>query len=383
MKRLLLICWVALSLWSCERDRWDPKKDGYDRTTLIYLASDSNLSGYADEKIEAIAQGYTFNKRRSVLIYNDGMRVPELWELKADGSRELIENYDEQQSSASGETLRHVIQRAKTLRPAKAYGLVVFSHAKGWLPKGAFENPTNYPLPGRSSRTIIIDQRNEMEINDFAAAIPDGMFDFIVLEACHTAGIEMLWPLRNKADRIFGSSAELLVCGFTPVYEHSFDLLAKGDIRGFAREAWEEMRTNVHDYANSGTLSLVETAALEPLAAFIKANCHLERAPQINVAMLQRFGRTVSNQQARYLFFDFEQYYGTLLDTDAERAQLAALVAAAVPFREATDGFFIGYSGYDSFMISSHSGMTTYAPQIAYLDLNGSWQASQWGQRIR
>ena len=47
-----------------------------------------------------------------------------------------------------------------------------------------------------------------MEITDFAMALPDHLFEFIIFEACNMAGIEVAYELRNKAAYIMASSAQ-------------------------------------------------------------------------------------------------------------------------------------------------------------------------------
>ena len=69
--------------------------------------------------------------------------------------------YD-QENSASPQVLKRVINDVTRLYPAKSYGLIVFSHGSGWLPPHTLVN---------GSRSIIIDNDNEMEITDFAMAL--------------------------------------------------------------------------------------------------------------------------------------------------------------------------------------------------------------------
>lgn len=97
--------------------------------------------------------------------------------------------------------LKRVINDVTRLYPAKSYGLIVFSHGSGWLPPHTLVN---------GSRSIIIDNDNEMEITDFAMALPDHLFEFIIFEACNMAGIEVAYELRNKAAYIMASSAPVV-----------------------------------------------------------------------------------------------------------------------------------------------------------------------------
>ncbi len=64
-----------------------------------------------------------------------------------------------------------------------------------------------------------------MEISDFAAALGDCHFDFIVFEACFMAGVEVAWELREKTDYVVASAAEILSPGFTDIYGELRDCL--------------------------------------------------------------------------------------------------------------------------------------------------------------
>ena len=49
-----------------------------------------------------------------------------------------------------------------------------------------------------------------MEITDFAMALADHLFEFIIFEACYIAGIEVAYELRNKAPYIMSSDAPVV-----------------------------------------------------------------------------------------------------------------------------------------------------------------------------
>lgn len=79
---------------------------------------------------------------------------------RAGGSKRL-KQYPEQ-NSASPKVFRQVLEEIIGNYPAASYGLIVLSHASGWLPSGTLASP----------RTIINDGEKDMELWDFAEAIP-------------------------------------------------------------------------------------------------------------------------------------------------------------------------------------------------------------------
>ena len=184
---------AVLLCGSCINEEYaGPDPDLPTRTIIVYLGGDNNLSEETGRKIEALRQGWTYTGNKC-LIYQDSRDGARLLRLRG-GCRttptpyvETVREYGAE-NSASAETFARVLREVAAEYPADSYGLIFFSHASGWLPAGALQNPAP------RSRSVGVDDgdagRAEMDIAEFAAAIPGGMFDFIVFETCLTAGVE-------------------------------------------------------------------------------------------------------------------------------------------------------------------------------------------------
>lgn len=229
---------------------------------------------------------------------------------------------------------------------------------------------------GVSSRSIIIDGTDEMTLTAFANAIPYGVFDYIALEACHMAGIEVAYALRDKTPVILASSAEIVHPGFEPIYPEATAELMGGNLVAFAMSAFSQTIS----YADtspirSATYSVIHTERLDALAAFIKLNCDF--STEIGADNVQHFDRN-----SYHLFFDFEDYYGRLLPDEAKRAELAQLVAACVDWKAATPEFLTQQNSRNGFIIDKHSGFTTYITQTAFAGLNAAYAQTAWCKAI-
>lgn len=337
---------------SCVSD--DDTPVAVEHVLLVYLAGDNNLSNEAGEKLSAIAKGFDGASCRRVLIYVDSQdETPSLIELS--GSKQnIIEHYDTE-NSADAQVFRRVIAKAKSLYPEARFNLLIFSHASGWLPEGTYASP----------RSILMDGNDEMELSDFAAAIPDHSFESIVFEACHMAGIEVFFELKDKAQYIAASSAEIVSPGFTPLYSTAIiNELVKGNTETFLKAAFEHF--------DWGTLSLINTSALEDLASFVKSNCDFDKEIQIND--IQYFDRG-----NRKLFCDFEDYYSRLLATEEQKEELNNLISNCVIWKAATPTFMEGYNG---FAIHQHSGLTGYIPQERYPFQNEAYKRLNWYKAV-
>lgn len=112
----------------------------------------------------------------------------------------------------------------------------------------------------------------EMELEEFASAIADGSLDFIVFEACLMAGAEVAYALRDKAECMLASSAEILSPGFTLVYGSALKYLLDASapapecLAAFGSAYMGHVATQTGVY-RSATLSVVDLHEMEPLAA--------------------------------------------------------------------------------------------------------------------
>lgn len=365
--KIVLITFLGIFFLSCEKD-----DDNYDIPTstkhviLAYLGGDNNLSSETYQKIETIRQGWQGGSDKKLLIYTDPAdALPSLIEIVNENGQNIkrvIYNYEEE-NSASKAVFSRVIGEVTSLYPSPSYGLIVFSHASGWLPEGTLTSP----------RSIIMDKKQEMELSDFAESIPDNTFDYIIFEACFMTGIEVAYELKEKANYILASSAEIVSPGFTHIYPQSINHLtgSLSGLQSFGENAFAWF-DNKSGYMRSATFSIIKTSQLDPLANWIKSNC--DQTKEIDITAIQHFDR-----YSYRLFFDFEDYYSSLVETDIQRKELTSLLSNCIVWKDATPSFMKDYNGFD---IKKHSGLTTYIPQEKYSFLNKEYQKLKWYKSI-
>ena len=361
---LLTGLFIVMFLASC-RDDYDLPSPAPERILIAYFGGDNNLSSETHHKTEALRQGWTAenNDRYRLFIYRDAaMAAPMLLEIKNRKGQAVVDTVEiyGEENSASAEVFARTVSEIHRKYPAKSYGLLFFSHASGWLPQGALTNP--------ALRSVGMDKNHEMELADFARAIPDKTFEYIVFEACFMAGVEIACELRNKTDYILASSAEILSPGFTEIYPASLGFLLSGNLTAFAGQAFEYFNRQTGEM-KSATFSIIKTDGVQTLAEFVAEHCRLDT--QLDVRMLQHFDRF----QSYRLFFDFEHYYSRLLDSEERHKTLQILVDKCVVWKKATPSFLPGSSG---FMINRHSGMTCYIPQETFPALNLKYGETEW-----
>lgn len=373
MDRLLLLLLLVL-LVSCKGEEDEPVADSTtERTVLVWLAGDNNLSSEVPRKISALAQGYLAAKQPDtrLLIYADRRNdYPQLIEITGKGELKILATYPAH-NSASPETLNRMLTEMMATAPARSYGLILFSHATGWLPTGALEHPTDYFEAKSLSRSIFDDNGDQMSIQDFAKALPCA-FDYITFENCFTAGIEVAYELRNKADRILVSSAEILSPGFEEIYFSSLGLLMQpdADLNSFAQKYFE-YRNAMSGNHRSATVSVINTYAVGALADLARSiESSTVPIPEEDLQFMQRF-----NRHNYTLFFDLAEYL-EMRAPDRE-TEISAAISNAVEYAANTATFMPG-SSYNGFHIDRHCGLTTYIPQSRFPELNEEYYKTEW-----
>lgn len=343
-------------------------------TLIIYMGGDNNLSAETFEKLAAIQSFARYSdllktEKINILIYQDSKEQPKLYKGRYGASdAELLATYS-RENSASSEVFQRVLQDCIRYAPAKSYGLIVFSHASGWLPEGTLNNPLGKAV----SRSVIVDGTSEMDIKDFARAIPNGTFEYIVFEACFMAGVEVAYELKDKTDYIVGSAAEMLSSGFTEIYSEILSDLCNTSTSTEDRLI-NMAKTYFAYYAaqngqrRSATISVIKTEKLDRLAQTFKIRIPIWN---VNIKDIQHFDRN-----AYHLFFDLADYVTQSYDAAASTHILSAIDEVVV-FKQATATFIPQYGG---FAIRQHCGLTTYIKQEKFTYLNQQYANLTWSR---
>lgn len=351
---------------SCEKDAATEPISNINHVLLVYMGGDNSLSEETYQKIEALKKAYQPNEKNRLLIYSDPSddtpRLIEIVKEKTLNVEKSIRVYPEE-NSANAIVFSSILREVKELYPTSSYGLLLFSHASGWLPYKTLLQP----------RSIVSDQQYEMDLIDFARALPNHSFDYIIFEACFMSGIEVAYELLDKTDYILASSAEILSPGFTNTYSENINYLfeSPANLSKFADKAFAYFN-NQSNSDRSATFSIISTNKLNNLADWIKLNCDFQKTTDLTT--IQHFDR-----YQYHLFFDFEDYYSQLLNTKEQKEELKHLIEECVIWKQSTPNFMIEYKG---FKIEKHSGLTTYIPQADFPYLNESYKKTKWGHKI-
>ena len=374
MKRFLILLAAALCLTACH----DPEKEARERqVVLVYFAANNSLSaeGISDYSwLKESWQPKEKDRERILLVYSHFRdQTPTLTRLCRDRRGQLVEevirDYPYETNSADPQTLATVLDDAAQAWPAARNGLILWSHASGFLPPGYYSNPKEQ-VPGASPLSFAEDMGQEMDLLDLRRVLSKRHYEFILFDCCLMANVEVAYELRNCADYLVFSPTEILSDGFP--YESIIQPI-------FEMGTEEAMRLACRSYMNlyyaqsgvyqSATISLVKTAALEALAAACRPifQNHRDRILTIDRSDIQPYFRF-----DKHWFYDIDDFTGRVA-TDAEYRAFISALDQAVIYKDATDAFL-------SITIKNYSGLSIYIPRPGYTVLNNYYKTLEWNR---
>ena len=295
VKSYLLVL-AAVLLTACNGIN-PPFKGTYDQVLIYYGMGFNNLSGNLKTNLDQlrtdVLPGLSYDKAIVAFSHNVALRGgyntpndPVLLRIYRgnDGKpvTDTLKVYEDMELSASGESLRRVLDDVRELFPARRYGLLVSSHGTGWLPPGYSYNSE---APRQMRRKALVQPAQPwpetkaignqyvgsssnvtwIPLEEFARAIPMHL-DYLILDTCLSGSVEVAYELKDVVDRLIVSPAEILTAGM--VYSTlSWDMFAgkDPDLRTYCQEYYDYYNSQDGSY-RSGTISLVDCTRLDALA---------------------------------------------------------------------------------------------------------------------
>ncbi|MBP1616173.1 MAG: cloSI [Bacteroidetes bacterium] len=205
LKLTYILCCVSLFLLTACHDDPDPVEKA-SRTVLVYVVADNSLSSFATSDIAEMVEGYATVEADSsnLLVYVDDLSTPRLIQITKDASGAVVEktiHEYEEQNSLDVSVMSEVFSRTFNNFPADSYGLVLWSHAEGWIQS-----------PSTSTRWFGQDlsSASYMDISALEEALDSAPhFDFILSDACFMQSVEVAYELRTCADYFISSPTEI------------------------------------------------------------------------------------------------------------------------------------------------------------------------------
>lgn len=376
---------ILLGMTSCH---WfNPEEEtAYDRTVLVYMAADNNLSSFQKEDMDEMLKGAADIPANSrLLVYVDDTDLPRILSIEQQKGRrpfaKVVQQYTSEHNSGDTETLRLAIEWVTANYPAESYGLVLWSHGSAWLPAKA-----------PAQRAICVDSNKWMEIKDIADVLAQSPhLDFILFDACFMQAIEVAYELRNVADYIISSPAEIPGPGapYNRLIAPMFSIPLNAD--GIAEEYYREYHENsiyVQGYEPDCfgvCLSVVDCRGLERLATATgeMIGKYAGKGLSTDLSTVQRYftwGGTTTPE-----YYDMNGYMRQLITAPEDYDYWKSTFDNAIPYRKTTPQWFSeDPSGMkrghleDIVDIENYGGISCYVPKEGRTKLNEAFQSTSW-----
>ena len=380
-----ILALALLALTGCTKNGEEPRYPHASRVVLVYMAGDNSLGGYVRDNLDAMRQGMASAPvdSRTIAYVDTPDGNPRLVEVTASGT-ETLHTWPGPHNSASAATVREVVGRVRTLAPADRYGLVLWSHGLAWMPswatgyltrsKGRMAEP--WPPTKWFGQDTGASPAGYLDTEQFSEAIPSGVFDYILFDACFMASVETLYALRDKAERIVCSPAEVIADGF-PYAEIMAELLRpEPDLWAVCENYYRHYAEHAYPSYRSATVSLVETSQFDALAAATASVLSAALASDSDAMSDMDLNRLQPlDRYRRHFLFDMGSVVGLLESrglvpasiADAWRVQLAR----TVPY-EAHTPTMLGLA------LDECCGLSMYVLYADYTDLNEYYRSLDW-----
>lgn len=181
------------------------------RTVMVYMAAENSLTYYAHWDIAEMKAGARLipDDCKLLVYLDDNSDKPRIYEVSAQ-LRDTVRlyTYPTEVCSAESDNFAEALQRMCSLAPSDEYGLIVWSHASGWLPGTGAKHVLSRSVT--EDKNFGIGGVCKMDVTDMAAVLRgfEGL-RFVFFDACLMMEIEVLYAMRDAAEYIIGSPAEI------------------------------------------------------------------------------------------------------------------------------------------------------------------------------
>lgn len=280
MKYFHTLAIMTLLVTACHhKDDPDPEPQIADRTVLVYMAAENNLTPFLKNEFKEMRQGSkAISDKNNLIVYVDAADANTPPYLFRFNNGLITDSVSMEESNTADPTVIYkVLSTAIEKYPAREYGLVLWGHASGWnVSKDSIEYTSALGARGSQGRhkSYGVDNgRNDTwsasgkSINMVSLAKvlerTGQKLKFIFADCCQFMCIESAYELRNTCDYIIGSAAE--IPGDGAPYETVVPAMFSQNATFYKQVAEAYLAQESYGYREP--LAVVKTSELEALAA--------------------------------------------------------------------------------------------------------------------
>lgn len=247
------------------------KGDTVSRTLLVYIMAENDISDYLQADFNEIKNGaYCLSDDVRLFVYfdnSDTEHLPALYQYhpyNGDLVENIVYTFVEDVCSSDTAVLGKVLDLVFKDYPTKAFDLVMGSHAYGWIPYGKKSAPSRYIGVDNGNNSDSYETVRTIEVDELAELLErlPLKVDRLMFDACLMQGVEVAYALRNTAEWVIGSPAEIPAYGapYATVVPEFFDPSSG------VEDIMYEYKLAYDNLSYATLLSAVRTSCLQELA---------------------------------------------------------------------------------------------------------------------
>lgn len=348
----IIISFLVLSLTACSDEPERPTPPlSVGRTMLVYMVASNSLGagGFdaADlEEMRIAAEAGDITDGRLLVYHVPVSGDPVLKEITAGGT-DTLAIYDSAVTSVSSARMLEVFDDMRRLAPAEDYGLVLWSHASGWLQDG-IEEDTVADEAMIAPAAFGTDRGKKMNVTTLARTLQGQNFSFVYFDCCYMGAVEVAYELRNVTPLIVASPSELPSRGMPYDRNVRCFFAPEPDMVAAARNTFE-IYDQTMGSERTCTMTVINTSALDRLASAIRAIYSRAALPVPAGYEPQRY-----MTESRCYHYDLTDYVEALCDDPDLLAEYRMAMAETVLYEDATPWL------WNRLEIKTHCGLTTF-----------------------
>ena len=387
MKHCLTILFIALLLVSCKEH--EPESATImKRVVVVYMVAENSLSGYATSDLNEMRKATTsIPDSCQLVVYYDNAsgQIPQILTFDSKQGEQVLYQYRTDPISTDSAAMQQALTIIRQKCPAQSYGLVMWSHASGWVPQ---QRRKSFGIDNGQNTTA--NEGTEMEISTLQNVLQKSgiTWDYIFFDACFMQGVEVAYELRDVTEWCIGSPAEI------PGEGAPYDIIMPDlfrekdevwriaeDYYTYYKDLFYPTKYNINNMAV--VLSAIRTSELEALA----------RATAPLLTTLDEYPSTDGIQQYcvysnatfwKPEYFDMGSFMGQWLTEEKYQTWRTAL-DKAVPHQFASSQWRSTYSRFFYPVVTDPDHIACLS---MYLPVEGHWmndyyRQTAWWKRVK
>lgn len=371
----ILLYMVLYLFYSCQRtDRIEPRKE---MTVVIYMAAENSLSSFAWDDLEELCRAtHAIPEEANVVVYIDSSNgdnggLPVIYRLTDRKGLTIWHQFKSEHSSTDSTQFVNNLQLILEHFPADKYGLVLWSHGSAWLPTlpdSEQAAPVRYSFGIDNDQNSLQNKGTRLSLTGLKWALDQlPPMKYIFFDACYMQAIEVAYQLKDNAEYIVGSPAE--IPGKGAPYDIVLADLVSGDMPKLVEHYYTQYEGN-----DGVVLSCLKTDRLWELAIQLSRVIpwlHAERKEQ-EFWMVQHYASYNDVSFYRPDFYDlrssvYHYYLNNQISEQVYEYTDSLIVSCIAAFQASNVWTVASNTTFHQMIDKEHScGVSWFVPTIAY-----------------